>query len=131
MTSDPISDMLTRLRNALAVHKSEVVLPYSNMKFHLAKVLEKEGYVAGVERVETEKFPQLRVGLKYLENNKPSMTHIKRVSTPGRRVYAKTSELPRVLSDIGIAVISTSNGLMTNKEARTRRLGGEVLCEIY
>lgn len=131
MMTDPISDMLTRLRNALNVGKKEVVLPYSKFKFHLAKVLEKEGYVSGVEKLTTNQFPELRVGLLYKQNDVPAITQIKRVSTPGRRVYAQSASLPHVLSGLGMAVISTSNGLMTNKEARQRRLGGEIICEIY
>lgn len=127
--SDPISDMLTRIRNGLAVKKQEVVLPYSNAKFAIAKILEKESYVASVEKKADGKFPQIRIALKY-EDGKPVITMIKRVSKPGLRVYAKSSELPRVVSGYGIAIISTPNGMMTNKEARARRLGGEVVCEI-
>ncbi len=129
MMTDPISDMLTRIRNAQAVKKPEIVLPYSNVKFSIAKILEKEGYVGRVQKTEEEKFPQLKVELQY-EENQPKIHAIKRVSKPGRRVYAKSAELPRVLSDIGIAIISTPNGLMTNKEARARHLGGEVICEV-
>lgn len=127
--TDPISDMLTRIRNAQAVRKQELRLPYSSVKFNIAKILQKEGYLKGVEQVIEAKFPELRIELNY-KNNKPSIQMIRRVSKPGRRVYAKSTELPRVLSDIGIAIISTPNGLMTNKEARVRRLGGEVICEI-
>lgn len=129
MMTDPISDMLTRLRNALAVKKQEVVLPYSKMKFALAKVLEKEGYLVAVEKVTKAKFPMLRIEFKY-ENKVPAMQSLKRVSKPGRRVYAKSTELPNVESGFGMAIISTPNGLMTNREARSRRLGGEVICEI-
>jgi len=129
MMTDPISDMLTRLRNALAVKKQEVVLPYSKMKFALAKVLEKEGYLVAVEKVTKAKFPMLRVEFKY-ENNVAAMQRLKRVSKPGRRVYSKSTELPNVESGFGMAIISTPNGLMTNREARSRRLGGEVICEI-
>ncbi len=129
MMTDPISDMLTRLRNALAVHKREVMLPYSTMKFSIAKILEKEGYVNGVEKLTVAKRSILKVGLSY-ENTEPRLRHVKRVSKPGSRVYAKSTDLPRVMSDLGIAIISTPNGLMTNKEARARHLGGEVICEV-
>ena len=129
MMTDPISDMLSRIRNAQAVHKQNLVFPYSNVKFHIAKIMEKEGYVGKVEKVNDGKFDQLKIALHY-KDKAPKITSIKRVSTPGRRVYAKSDELPRVLSDFGIAIISTSNGLMTNKEARARKLGGEVICEI-
>lgn len=127
--TDPISDMLARIRNAQAAKKTEILLPFSKVKFHIAKILEKEGYVSAAEEVSVGKFSQLRIELKYL-NHQPSIQMIKRVSKPGHRVYAKSTELPRVLSDIGIAIISTPNGLMTNKEARARRLGGEVICEV-
>ncbi len=129
MMSDPISDMLTRIRNAQMVRKTDVSLPYSKMKFALAKILEKEGYVSKVERIEVAKFPQIRIELMYQQKN-PKIESIRRVSKPGRRIYAKFTELPYVLSDMGIAIISTPNGMMTNKEARARHLGGEVICEI-
>jgi small subunit ribosomal protein S8 len=129
MMTDSISDMLTRIRNAQAVKKSEIVLPYSKMKFAIAKILEKEGYIAKAEQVTEAKFPMLKLVLRY-EGNTPAIQMVRRVSKPGRRVYAKTTELPVVLANIGIAIISTPNGLMTNKEARARRLGGEIICEI-
>ena len=127
--TDPISDMLTRIRNAQAVRKLEVAFPHSKIKFAIAKILEKEGYVSRVEQVTEAKFPIIRVQLNY-ENNQPKIHTVRRISRPGNRVYAKASELPVVLSDIGIAIVSTPNGLMTNKEARARRLGGELICEI-
>ena len=130
MNTDPISDMLTRIRNAAAVKKSEVVLPYSKVKFSIAKILEKEGYVGKVAKLENEKFAQLKVGLKYKDKS-PVISKICRISKPGRRVYSKHDELPVVLSDMGIAIVSTPNGLMTNKDARKRHLGGEVICEVY
>ncbi|MCR4314121.1 MAG: 30S ribosomal protein S8 [Candidatus Uhrbacteria bacterium] len=129
MMTDPISDMLTRIRNAQAVRKTDVTLPYSNLKFAIAKILEKEGYVMHVLQVTEAKFPMIRLELGY-ENNQPKIHDIRRVSRPGARVYAKSTELPTVLSNIGMAIISTPNGLMTNKEARSRHLGGEVICEI-
>lgn len=127
--TDPISDMLTRLRNAQAVKKSELTLPFSQVKFSIAKILEAEKFIRKAEQVTQGKFPAIRIELTY-EHNQPKIQMIKRVSKPGLRVYVKSSELPRVLSDMGIAIISTPNGLMTNKEARVRHLGGEVLCEI-
>lgn len=130
MITDPISDMLTRIRNAQAVKKREIVMPFSKVKFAIAKILEKEGYVQDVRQVEEGKFRTLRIGLKY-QDRSPVIQSLRRVSTPGRRVYTKSTELPKILSDLGIAIISTPNGLMTNKEARARHLGGEVICEIY
>ncbi len=129
MTTDPISDMLTRIRNAQSVKKAEVVLPYSKIKFHIAKILAKEGYVQAADVVDQAKFPMLKIVLKY-QNKRPNIQTIDRVSKPGRRVYVKSGNLPHVLSGIGIAIISTPNGLMTNREARARHLGGEVICEI-
>lgn len=130
MITDPISDMLTRIRNAQAVHKREVVMPFSQVKFGIAKILEKEGYVSDVREVEQGKFKALRIGLRY-QDKAPAIQSLRRVSKPGQRVYTKSTELPKILSDFGIAIISTPNGLMTNKEARARHLGGEVICEIY
>ncbi|MEK7665636.1 MAG: 30S ribosomal protein S8 [Patescibacteria group bacterium] len=130
MITDPISDMLTRIRNAALVKKAEVILPSSKIKFSIAKILEKEGYLANVRQ--TDKGPQRTMTLQLKYENGQSVVHkIRRVSTPGRRVYSAASELPRVLSGFGIAVISTPNGLMTNREARKRKLGGEVICEVY
>ena len=127
--TDPIADMLTRLRNAAMVRKQDVVLPLSRMKFEIAKILEKEGYVTAVEKSDAH-HGQLKLKVRYDENG-PVIRDIKRVSKPGLRVYATKAELPRVLNDQGIAIVSTSAGLMTNKEARKRGLGGEVVCEVY
>lgn len=128
--TDPISDMLTRLRNASLVRKTDTLVPFSAMKFSLAKILEKEGYVGRVEQVTEAKRPMLKITLVY-ENAEPRLRSLTRISKPGLRVYTKASDLPRVLSGMGVAIISTPNGLMTNAEARARRLGGEVLCEVF
>lgn len=130
MMTDPISDMLTRLRNAYAVRKHDVVLPFSAIKFSIAKILEKEGFVSRVEKTELNKRPMISIALAY-EGKEPRMRAVKRISKPGLRVYAKADALPRVMSGFGFAIISTPNGLMTNKEARARRLGGEVICEVF
>ena len=128
--TDPISDMLARIRNALLVNKTEVLVPRSKIKFAIAKILEKEGYVAQVKEVTERKFPMIRIVLRYKEDRSSAIKMIKRISKPGCRIYRPSGELPYVLSDFGIAIISTSNGLMTNKEARARRLGGEIICEV-
>lgn len=128
--TDPISDMLTRIRNASLVKKQYVDVPASKVKFAIAKILEAENYVDKVEMVEELKRPMIRVHLKY-QDRESVISSIKRVSKPGRRVYVKTDHLPRVQSGFGIAILSTPNGLMTNKEAKKRRLGGEVICEIF
>lgn len=129
MITDPISDMLTRIRNASMVNKQEVRLPYSKMKYAIAKILMEEGYVAAVEKVEGE-HGELRIALRY-EGKAPVIRNLKRISKPGRRLYFKHDALPKVLSDHGIAIVSTSQGIMTNKAARKRKLGGEVLCEVF
>lgn len=130
MINDPISDMLTRIRNASAVKKTEVRLPYSNIKFAIGKILAAEGFVAAVTKEAEEGHGEIRITLKY-DAGSPGIRQVRRVSSPGHRVYAGYADLPKVLSDQGIAIVSTSQGIMTNKEARKRRLGGEVLCNIY
>lgn len=130
MHTDPISDFLTRLRNAQNAHLETIESPSSRMKFTIAKILEREGFVGAVTETVDGPKKTISINLKY-DGRQPIIRSIKRVSTPGRRVYRGASELPRVLSDIGIAIVSTSAGVMTNKEARKRKLGGEVLCEIY
>ncbi len=130
MYTDPISDFLTRLRNAQQARLESVAAPSSRMKFTIAKILEREGFVEAVSETVDGPKKMLTVKLKY-DGREPIIRSIIRVSTPGRRVYRGAGELPRVLSDLGIAIVSTSAGVMTNKEARKRKLGGEVLCEIY
>lgn len=127
---DPIADMLTRIRNASKVKKSEVVFPFSKIKFAIAKILEKEGFVGKVEKLGKD-YGEISVSLKYKENKQPVISSLKRVSKSGCRIYVSKDKLPRVLGDFGIAIISTPQGLMTNKEARKKGLGGEVICEIY
>jgi small subunit ribosomal protein S8 len=136
--TDPIADMLTRIRNASAVKKEEVVMPMSKLKLSIAKILEQDGWVENVEVLKSKAAPksksafdELRVVLKYKPDGTAAIHHIKRISKPGLRVYAKKDELPRVLNNLGVAIISTPAGLMTNREARKQGLGGEVICEIY
>jgi len=134
--TDPIADMLSRVRNALAVRKEAVVLPMSKIKYQIAKILEANNWVEKVEEMEGQgkkeksKFKEIKIVLKY-KSGKPAISSIKRISKPGLRVYVKKNELPRVLNNLGIAIISTPQGLMTNREAKKRGLGGEVICEIY
>jgi small subunit ribosomal protein S8 len=130
MTTDPIADMLTQIRNALMVKKTEVVLPYSKVKQAIADILVKEGYVESTKKID-EGYGWLRIGLKYENNRQPAITSIKRVSKPGRRVYTAKEKLPWVLNNYGVAIVSTSRGIMTNREARRKRIGGEVICEVY
>ena len=135
MTNDPISDMLTRIRNASAINKPEVVMPYSKVKHRIADILHAEGYVGKVAKVEPDtangsRFAELRIGLKYSEKT-PVVSTLKRISKPGLRIYKGADQLPVVLNHLGIAIISTSQGIMTNKDAKKKGVGGEVLCEIY
>ena len=127
--TDPIADMLTRIRNASTVKKTEVVLPYSNIKFAVAKVLSQAGYLMTAEKLDQDN-GQIRLVLKY-QNGQPMIRSIRRVSTPSHRVYLGYADLPTVLSDQGVVVVSTSQGVMTNKDARKRKLGGEILCEVF
>jgi small subunit ribosomal protein S8 len=136
--TDPISDMLTRIRNASAVGKKEVVLPMSKIKFNIGKILEKEGWILKAESFKDEisenkktSFEQLKLTLKYKKSGKSVISSIKRISKPGLRVYVNKGDLPRVLNNLGMAVISTPLGIMTNKEARKKGVGGEIVCEIY
>lgn len=126
--TDPIADMLTRIRNASLARKAEVNVPFSKVKFAIAKILEKEKYLAAVEP--TEDKTEIKITLKY-DDDKSAITMIKRMSKVGRRVYAKKDGLPRVLNGLGIAILSTSKGIMTNREAKHVGLGGEVICEVY
>ena len=128
--NDPIADALTRIRNANLVKHETVSMPASNLKIELVKVLQKEGYVQGYTVEEVDGFKVINVTLKYTEHA-PVITGLKRVSKPGLRVYSKAKNMPRVFDGMGIAVISTSKGLMTDKEARTNKLGGEVLCYVW
>ncbi|MCC6563472.1 30S ribosomal protein S8 [Patescibacteria group bacterium] len=130
MYTDPISDFLTRLRNAQAAGHETTTVPGSKLKLAIAKILEREGFVGSVKESNVGPKKTIEVGLKYNEKE-PAIRAVKRVSTPGRRVYRGADELPNVLSGQGIAIISTSAGVMTNREARRRRLGGEILCEVY
>jgi small subunit ribosomal protein S8 len=129
--TDPIADMLTRVRNANnALHES-LELPGSNMKKNLAEILKGEGFIKNYEWIDDGKQGVLRLYLKYGANKQRVISGIKRISKPGLRVYARKDELPRVLGGLGIAVISTSHGLMTEKQARAQGLGGEVICYVW
>ncbi len=126
---DPIADMLTQIRNAQAVKKPEVTLSYSKVKLGVAKILKEEGYIADFSILEKNKF--LKMVLKYLENGKPLIQNIKRVSTPGQRIYVGSKDIRKILGGLGTSIVSTSRGIMTGKEARKKNLGGEAICEIF
>lgn len=129
--SDPIADMLTRIRNANIVRHDSLEIPASNMKKEIAGILKVEGFVKNVEYIEDDKQGIIRVFMKYSNENTRVITGLKRISKPGLRVYAKREELPKVLNGLGIALISTSEGVLTDKEARKRNLGGEVLAYVW
>ena len=129
--TDPIADMLTRIRNANTAKHETVDIPASNMKKAIAEILNNEGYIKGYQIIEDGKQGVIRVTLKYGANKEKVISGIKRVSKPGLRMYAPADELPRVLKGLGIAIISTSKGIMTDKEARKQNIGGEVLAFVW
>jgi len=131
MISDPIADMLTRIRNGLLVRHKQVVLPSSGVKVAVARILKEEGFIKDFEVTRDVPQQQLRVVLKYDRNRKPVVTGLQRVSRPGRRVYVKRTDIPWVLSGLGIAVLSTPQGIMSDQRARRLGLGGEVLCYVW
>ena len=133
VVNDPIADMLTRIRNAQVARHDAVVLPASNTKKAIAKILLNEGYVKSVDFIDDGLQGQIKIALKYAGANRstPVIAGLKRISKPGIRVYAKYEELPKVLGGLGIAIISTSKGVMTDKEARKQQIGGEVLAYIW
>ena len=131
MFTDPIADMLTRIRNANIVSHPEVEMPSSKLKVELAKVLKEEGYITDYYEKEIGKFKVLVITLKYDETNKPVISNLKRISKTGLRVYSKAKDLPQVFGGLGIAIISTSKGLMTDRKARKENLGGEVICYVW
>jgi len=131
MMTDPIADMLTRIRNAVRIERPNVEMPLSKVKRGLADALKREGYIWDWQEVDAQPVNHLRLDLKYGPNGERVIQHIRRVSRPGRRVYSRAKDLRPVLKGLGICVISTSRGVVSDREARQRNLGGEVLCEIW
>lgn len=129
--TDPIADFLTRIRNANMVRHEKLEVPASNMKKEIADILKREGFIRDYEYIEDNKQGILRIFLKYGPNNERVITGLKRISKPGLRVYAKAHEIPRVLNGLGIAIISTSQGVLTDKEARAQNVGGEVIAYVW
>ncbi|AMM91324.1 30S ribosomal protein S8 [Peribacillus simplex] len=129
--TDPIADMLTRIRNANMVRHEKLEVPASKIKKEIAEILKREGFVRDFELIEDNKQGIIRIFLKYGANNERVITGLKRISKPGLRVYAKTGEVPRVLNGLGIAIVSTSHGVLTDKEARSKQAGGEVLAYVW
>jgi small subunit ribosomal protein S8 len=131
MHSDPIADLLTRIRNGAQAHLVTVDIPHSKIKVEIVKILEAEGYITGHEISTETKFPTIRVTLRYDSKRKSLINYIARVSKPGLRVYKPVSDLKPIRSGLSTRIVSTSAGLMTDREARKRKIGGEVICEVY
>jgi small subunit ribosomal protein S8 len=133
MMTDPIADMLTRLRNANIAFHDDVAMPSSKLKEALARILEQEGYITGFEVSDDSARPgrRLTIAMKYTPDRKRTISGVRRISKPGLRVYSKASDVPRVLGGMGISILSTNQGLMTDREARKRRVGGEILCQVW
>ena len=129
--TDPLADMLTRIRNANTAGHAIVEIPASKMKKNIAEILVKEGYIKGYELVEDDKQGIIKVQMKYGADKQKVISGIKKISKPGLKVYAKSSDVPKVLGGLGVAIISTSNGLITDKEARSAGVGGEVICYVW
>jgi len=129
--TDPVADLLTRLRNANSAYHDSVSLPSSNLKSHIAEILKKEGYIAGWKIEDARVGKTLTIDLKYGPNRERSIAGIKRVSKPGLRVYAKSTEIPHVLGGLGVAILSTSSGLLTDRQATSKGVGGEVLAYVW
>lgn len=133
MVTDPIADMLARIRNAAVAHHESTSIPLSKIKVAISEILKREGFISDVrvEDVDGGAIKKLVVGLKYGQDRNAAFRGLRRVSRPGRRVYAPYDRIPRVVSGLGISIISTSRGLMTDKEARKNKIGGEILCEVW
>jgi len=129
--TDPVADLLTRLRNANSAYHDSVSLPSSNLKSHIAEILKKEGYISGWKIEDARVGKTLTIDLKYGPNRERSIAGIKRVSKPGLRVYAKSTEIPNVLGGLGVAILSTSSGLLTDRQATSKGVGGEVLAYVW
>ncbi len=129
--TDPIADMLTRIRNANMVAHETVSIPASKLKIELAKLLKSEGFIADYEVKDAGKFKEIVVTLKYDERKRPVISKLERISKPGLRSYCKAKNLPKVLGGLGVAIVSTSKGLLTDRKARKENIGGEVICYIY
>jgi small subunit ribosomal protein S8 len=129
--SDPLADMLTRIRNAGMVKFESIEMPHSKLKAGVAKILKEEGYIGDYHVIEDSKQGILRIDLKYDQGHRRVITSIRRVSKPGRRIYVKADDIPRVMSGMGISVLSTSQGVMGDGQARRQGLGGELLCEVW
>jgi small subunit ribosomal protein S8 len=131
MMTDPIADMLTRIRNASMAGLEKVDMPASKMKIEITKILKEKGFIKSFKVVRDKKQGIIKISMKYLDNNEKALTGLKRVSTPGRRVYADKTRIPKVMGGYGISIISTSKGILIDEDCRQKGIGGEVLCRIW
>jgi small subunit ribosomal protein S8 len=131
MLTDPIADMLTRVRNAILIKSEKVDIPASKMKVEIAKILKEEGFIKSYKIVKDKRQGVLRITLKYTQESEPVMSGLKRVSKPGRRVYVGKADMPKVMGGVGVAIITTPKGILSDKECRSEGVGGEVLCYIW
>ena len=131
MMTDPIADMLTRIRNGMEAKHDSVVIPYSGLKKEIARILSEEGFVGEVELERCENASSIELSLKYVEGRKPVIRHIERVSKPGRRIYCGKEDVPDVLNGLGVAIVSTSQGVLTDRRCRELGVGGEVICRVW
>lgn len=131
MMTDPVADMLTRIRNALLAHQKQVVIPSSKMKVEIARILSEEGFIRGYDISQAAPRPSLRLHLRYDEKRRPIITGLRRVSSPGRRVYRPAGEIPWVQGGLGVAIVSTPKGLLSGRDARRAGVGGEVICFVW
>lgn len=129
--TDPVADMLTRIRNGIQARHKEVLVPASSLKMEIARILKEEGYIKDASAVKEDKKAFIKIALKYTPSKKNAITNIKKVSKPGLRKYVGTDEIPKVLNGLGVAIVSTSKGVMTDKSARDAGVGGEILCTVY
>jgi len=131
MMTDPIADMLTRIRNASMAGLEKVDMPASKMKIEITKILKEKGFIKSFKVVRDKKQGIIKISMKYLDNNEKALTGLKRVSTPGRRVYADKTRIPKVMGGYGISIISTSKGILIDEDCRQKGIGGEILCRIW
>ena len=129
--TDPVADMLTRIRNAINRRHASVDIPHSKMKESIARILQDEGFIQRYELVPDGRFQVIRVHLKYAEGRRPVLTHLRRLSTPGRRLYAGAAQIPRALGGMGVVIVSTPRGVLTGTRARRENVGGELICEVW
>lgn len=130
-TTDPISDLLARIRNAMLAKHDRLDVPKSKLKLEICRILKQEGYIENLSLVERKPVPDIRIFLRYDRHGAPAIRHLSRVSKPGRRVYRGADEVPLVRNGLGTAILSTSSGVLTDQQARTQRVGGEVLCQVW